>query len=280
MTLSRPLVMGIVNVTPDSFYDGGRYTHEDVAVAHAQRLYEDGAAIIDIGGESTRPGSVAIAEEEEMARVLPVIQGIVRECPALISIDTRHAAVARAACDAGAHIVNDVGGMRDASMREVVAEYKAGAIVMHMHGTPDSMQDSPLEANDVVETVRTFFNGQRLQIEEHGIDMRSIIWDPGIGFGKTYAANERLICHVNDMRVAGRPVCIGASRKAFVGERTGRNTPEERLYGSLAAHVAAVLQGADVIRTHDVKATCDAVRMACALRQQMPQITSRISEGV
>lgn len=264
LDVSRGAVMGVVNVTPDSFYDGGRYAEVERAVTHAQTLLQEGADIIDIGGESTRPGAAPVGVEEEMRRVVPVIERLARETDAVISVDTRHAEVARVALEAGAHIVNDVSALNDEGMAAVVAEYGAGAVLMHMHGTPATMQEAPLDADHVVDAVREFL-GQRIAYAERaGIAREALAIDPGIGFGKSYAANERLLAELERLLEWRLPIVIGVSRKRFIGERTGREV-EGRLAGTLAAQVLAFERGARVFRVHDVAAARDALRVAAAI---------------
>lgn len=264
LDVSRGAVMGVVNVTPDSFYDGGRYAEMDRAVAHALALLQEGADIVDVGGESTRPGAVPVGVDEEIKRVVPVIERLACETDAVISVDTRHAAVARAALEAGAHIVNDVSALSDEGMATVVAEYGAGAVLMHMHGTPATMQEAPLNADRVVDVVREYL-GQRIAYAERaGIARAALAVDPGIGFGKSYAANERLLAELERLLEWGLPIVIGVSRKRFIGERTGRDV-EGRLAGTLAAQVLAFERGARVFRVHDVAAARDALRVTAAI---------------
>lgn len=264
LDVSRGAVMGVVNVTPDSFYDGGRYAEVERAVKHARTLLQEGADIVDIGGESTRPGAAPVGVDEEMRRVVPVIERLARETDAVISVDTRHADVARAALEAGAHIVNDVSALRDEGMAAVVAEYDAGAVLMHMHGTPATMQEAPLDADQVVDVVYEYL-GQRIAYAEGaGVAREALALDPGIGFGKSYAANERLLAELERLLDWKLPIVIGVSRKRFIGERTGRDV-EGRLAGTLAAQVLAFERGARVFRVHDVAAARDALRVTAAI---------------
>ncbi|MCX7846966.1 MAG: dihydropteroate synthase [bacterium] len=266
LDVGRGVVMGILNVTPDSFYDGGRYVDASRALAHARELMGEGAVIVDVGGESTRPGARPVAVEEELKRVLPVIEGLAGESEVVISVDTRHAEVAEQALRAGAHIVNDVSALADEGMAQVVAQYGAGVILMHMHGTPETMQDTPLQAGEVVREVKDFLAVRLKKAVERGIKKDALAVDPGIGFGKTFEANERLLAELEEFLEFGVPVVVGVSRKRFIGARTGREV-QDRLAGSLAAAVLAYERGARVLRVHDVSATCDALRVADAILQ-------------
>ncbi|MBI2809131.1 MAG: dihydropteroate synthase [Planctomycetes bacterium] len=253
--------MGIVNVTPDSFSDGGRFLQTQVAVAHALELVREGADLLDIGGESTRPGSEPITLEEELQRVVPVVTEVLKQTDVPISIDTSKAEVARACLEAGAHIINDVTGLTgDAGMIEVVQRLGAGAIVMHMQGTPATMQVAP-HYDDVVAEVMQFFT-QRLQtLTDAGIPVDAIALDPGIGFGKTREHNIALLAQLRKITELGRPICLGVSRKGFLGKLLDRPV-EERLAGSLAAAAYGLAQNAvQILRVHDVAATRDLVRV-------------------
>jgi dihydropteroate synthase len=255
--------MGVVNVTPDSFSDGGDHDDPAAAVAHAEKLVGQGAAILDIGGESTRPGSRAVSPSEELARVRPVIARLVAEGVPL-SIDTRHAEVALACVEAGATIINDVSGFRDREMVEVAAGCDAGLVVMHMRGEPGTMQEAPTY-HDVVTEVAGYLLAQAAMLEANGVDRERIALDPGIGFGKTLEHNLALIANVGVLAEYGYPVVIGASRKRFIGELTGEADPKARLAGSLAAAVAAVRGGAAVVRVHDVAETVQALIVDAAI---------------
>jgi dihydropteroate synthase len=261
----RTLIMGIVNVTPDSFFDGGRRLDPAKAIADGAAMAASGADIIDIGGESTRPGARPVSEEEELARVLPVVQGLRREVKVPISIDTYKSNVARAALDAGADIVNDISGLRfDAKMLSLVAAEKVPVVLMHMQGTPGTMQQEP-HYNDVVREVRDFLATQLYDAMDAGVAPEAIIIDPGIGFGKTIEHNLELLRGLPVLAALGQPLLVGTSRKAFIGKIL--NLPaDERLEGSLAAAVAAVLAGANILRVHDVPETTKAVRLADAIR--------------
>ncbi|MEW6167850.1 MAG: dihydropteroate synthase [Pseudomonadota bacterium] len=259
-----PCVMGVLNVTPDSFSDGGRYRERDAAVAHALQLVAEGAAIVDIGGESTRPGAAPVAEQEELDRVVPVIEALRARSDVVISIDTMKPAVMRAACAAGAEIVNDVGALTAPGAIEAVREAGAAVCLMHMQGEPRTMQAAPHYA-DVVAEVRAFLLERLQACTKAGIDDNRIVVDPGIGFGKTLEHNLSLLANLRALAVGGRPLLIGVSRKSMFGRLLGREVGE-RLAGGLAAAALAVWQGAAIVRAHDVAATVDAVRTAHAIR--------------
>ena len=253
----RPLVMGVVNVTPDSFSDGGRHPGPAAAVAFALQLVADGADALDVGGESTRPRSQPVAEDEELRRVLPVVAELAKRTPVPVSVDTMKPAVARACLEAGAHVVNDVGGFRDPAMIAAAAEFGAGVVVMHMQGTPATMQANPHYA-DVVREVGEFFEERLRALAAAGMPADAVCLDPGIGFGKTLEHNLDLLANLGAFRRLGRPVCLGVSRKGFLGTLTGRPVGE-RMPGSLAVAVAAAARGeAQVLRVHDVGPTRDA----------------------
>jgi len=256
-----PLTMGILNVTPDSFSDGGRYADLERALARGQAMLAEGAAIVDVGGESTRPGADPVGADEEAARVVPVIEGLAG-CGAAVSIDTTKAAVALAALAAGACIVNDVSACTaDAAMAEVVAETGAGVVLMHMRGTPRTMQAAPLY-EDVVDEVREYLAERVAAVGAAGVARQAIAIDPGIGFGKTVAHNLALLANLD--RLGDCPLVVGLSRKSFLGVLTGREV-DERLAGSLAGLACAVWQGAQVLRVHDVRASVDAAAVAAAI---------------
>jgi dihydropteroate synthase len=264
----RPaLVMGIVNVTPDSFSDGGEFLDPVTAVEHAQRLVEQGADIIDIGGESTRPHAVPVPEAEELRRVLPVLEKLAESVHVPLSIDTMKAGVARAALQAGASIVNDVGANRqDPAMWRLVAEAGAGYVCMHMQGTPQTMQTNPTY-QDVVMEVETYFREQIVQLERCGVQPAQIIVDPGIGFGKTGTHNLALLAAINRYARLGRPVLVGVSRKSFLGKLAGAQG-STRLPGALACACLAVEAGAVMVRAHEVAETVQALRAAEAILAQ------------
>ncbi|MFQ3169705.1 MAG: dihydropteroate synthase [Limisphaerales bacterium] len=264
----RPMVvMGIVNTTPDSFADGGQFPDSDSAVEHALRLAGEGAEIIDIGGESTRPGSAPVSAEEELRRVIPVIERLAKCSDVALSIDTQKPAVAKAALDAGASIVNDIAANRESpEMWQVVAETKAGYVCMHMQGTPQTMQAKPCY-DDVLREVGSFFVERLAKLAEHGVSGNQVALDPGIGFGKTLDHNIKLLRGLNQFSFTERPLLVGVSRKTFIGKLLG--TPlEERLPASLACAVWSVIEGAQIVRVHDVVETVQAVRMAEALKEK------------
>jgi dihydropteroate synthase len=258
--------MGILNVTPDSFSDGGRFTQLEAAVAQGIAMARDGAAIIDVGGESTRPGSDRVSLDEELARVLPVIERLRAETSAVISIDTYKAEVARQALAAGAALVNDVSALRmDPAMVEVVAETGAPAILMHMQGEPKTMQQDP-HYDDVVDDVRAFLEERMGFALARGVDEEQLLIDPGIGFGKTVAHNLVLLRGLARLKELGRPLVLGASRKRFLGAILGAE-PGGRLIGTVASTVIGLMNGADVVRVHDVRENFEALRVVLALRE-------------
>jgi dihydropteroate synthase len=261
----RPaLVMGIVNVTPDSFSDGGQFLDTSAAVAHAVELVEQGAEILDVGGESTRPGALPVAEEEELGRVIPVIERLAERVRVPLSIDTIKPGVARAALAAGASIVNDVAANRqDDTMWRIVAEAQAGYVCVHMQGTPQTMQVHPVYS-DVVREVGEFFEERLEQLRVCGVAREQVIIDPGIGFGKTLDHNLRLLGAVSSFRKSGRPLLLGVSRKSFIGKLLGAEM-KARLPGALACACLAVAAGAQLIRAHDVAETAQAIRMTEAI---------------
>lgn len=263
----RPLIMGILNVTPDSFSDGGRYDSCEAAVCRAQQLLKDGADILDIGGESTRPGAEPVDEAEELRRVIPVIRSIACDSDVIISVDTRKAAVAHAALEAGARIINDITALTgDPDMPTVAGKFGAGVVLMHMAGTPRTMQQAP-EYGDVVAEVGAYL-ARRIEELVGGAKLNPgcLTVDPGIGFGKTLDHNLRLLAGLPVLlKRVGRPLVIGISRKRFLERITERGV-NERLAGSLAGLVYCVLHGAQVMRVHDVRETVDAVRVTLALR--------------
>jgi len=256
--------MGIVNVTPDSFYDGGRYFGVEAAVQHALDLVAEGADLLDIGGESTRPGAEPVPQDEEMRRVLPVIEALLPQVKIPLSIDTVKPAVARAAVRAGASIINDIAANRqDPEMWEVAAETGAGYVAMHMQGTPATMQQHP-HYDDVVAEVDQFFGGVLERLQQAGVRPEQVALDVGIGFGKTVEHNLQLLAALRQFKRWRRPLLLGVSRKSFIGKLLGAE-PQERLPASLACACWAVAQGVDIIRAHDVRATVHAVRMTEAL---------------
>jgi dihydropteroate synthase len=268
-------VMGVVNVTPDSFSDGGRYLDPEKAIAHGLKLALEGAAILDVGGESTRPGAAPVSEEEELRRVVPVIDGLVAAgTSAQISIDTSKAAVAAAALRAGATLVNDVTALRgDPEMAGVIALADADCCLMHMLGEPRTMQDDP-RYEDVVSDIRSFLEHRIVVAEAAGIAPERILVDPGIGFGKTVEHNLELLARLDELVAIGRPVVIGTSRKAFLGRLTGREDPEQRLAATIATCVLAYERGARIFRVHDVAPVHDALTVADTVAPWMTRPTS------
>jgi dihydropteroate synthase len=262
--LSRPRVMGIVNVTPDSFADGGRYVDTQDAIAHARRLIEDGADIVDIGGESTRPGAAPLSATDEIARVLPVVEALARD-GAIVSIDTRQAAVMRAAIAAGASIVNDVQALRGDGALQACSASDVGVVLMHMRGEPRTMQNAP-HYDDVVAEVRAFLRERATACVAAGIARERIVVDPGFGFGKGVAHNLTLLRALPDIIADGCPVLAGLSRKSTLGALTGRPV-DERVAASIAAALAAVARGAAIVRVHDVRATVDALAVWQAIER-------------
>ena len=263
--LNRPIVMGILNVTPDSFSDGDRYATVAAALARARRIEEEGAAVIDVGGESTRPGAAPVDETVEIARVIPVIEGIAAASDIAISIDTSKPAVMAAAIAAGACIVNDVFALRAPGARKCAAASEAGVCLMHMQGEPRTMQNDP-HYDDVVVEVCEFLARQRDACVAAGIARDAIVLDPGLGFGKGLAHNMTLLRELPRFAALNAPLLVGVSRKSFIGRILGRPV-DERLYGGLGLAAWAVGQGARIIRTHDVAATRDAIGMVSAVLQ-------------
>ena len=268
LDFDRPLVMGIVNVTPDSFSDGGQYLDTDSAFDHARQMVAEGADIIDIGGESTRPGSDPVEQAEEIARVVPVIKRLRKHCDIPISVDTTKSEVAERAVAAGADMINDVSALRhDPKMVEVAAENKTPVVLMHMLGTPKTMQVSPSYA-DCVSEVKQFFSERIHFCLNYGIDRSQIILDPGVGFGKRLEDNLIILKRLDEFGKFECPVMLGASRKSFIQMITRRkDTPEDRLGGSLAAALWGLTKKANIIRVHDVAATVEAIAVAKAIEE-------------
>jgi len=262
----RPLVMGILNVTPDSFSDGGKYAAEDTAVERGIRMVEEGADIVDIGGESTRPGSSPVSAKEERARVVPVVRRLAAEIGAPISVDTTKASVAAEALEAGAEIVNDVSALRfDRRMSKVIADAEAAVILMHMRGTPADMQKGKIAYTSVVGDILDFLRERIAFAAGHGIDQGRLMVDPGIGFGKTPTDNLKLLKHLPEFRILGLPVVTGISRKAFIGRITGEKEAADRDAGTAAAVAASVLYGSHVVRVHNVAMMRKAADVAHAI---------------
>jgi dihydropteroate synthase len=263
LRLDRPQVMGIVNVTPDSFSDGGHHATVDAAVARGLRLVQEGADMLDVGGESTRPGAEPVDEAAELARVLPVVEALVAKTTVPISIDTTKPGVMRAALAAGAGMVNDVMALRAEGALEAVAASKAAVVLMHMAGEPRTMQQAPAY-DDVVGEVHRFLAERVFACEMSGIDKRRIVIDPGFGFGKALEHNLALLAHLKRFTEIGVPVLAGLSRKSSLGQITGREVGD-RLAASVAAHLIAVQNGAMLVRVHDVAATVDALKVWAAV---------------
>jgi dihydropteroate synthase len=263
-----PVLVGVLNVTPDSFSDGGDFSDPERAVARAATMLDEGAQVIDVGGESTRPGSDPVSPEEESRRVVPVIQGIMAERPdVIVSIDTYRAGIARAVLEAGALIINDVTALRgDPRMAEVVADARCPVILMHMLGEPKTMQRDP-RYDDVVREVRDFLAARAELAVAAGVKGENIILDPGIGFGKTLEHNLALLEHLDSLVELGFPVLFGASRKSFIAKITGTDEAKERIFGTVAANVIACERGATFFRVHDVRANREALAVAIAVRR-------------
>ncbi|MFH0777330.1 MAG: dihydropteroate synthase [Candidatus Eisenbacteria bacterium] len=261
---SRTHIVGILNVTPDSFSDGGRFFDRTSALRHAERMVAEGADVIDVGGESTRPYAEAVDESEEIRRVVPTIREIVKRFGVTVSVDTCKAPVAEAALEAGAHMVNDVSALRfDPNTARLVAKHEAGLILMHMKGTPRTMQDNPIYV-DVVAEITAFLGKAIASATADGVTRESIIVDPGIGFGKTVSHNLAILRNLRELKSLGRPILVGPSRKSFLGELLDL-PPGQRLHGTLAAVTAAILSGASLVRVHDVKEAREAAVIADAI---------------
>ncbi len=264
LDLSRPHVMGILNVTPDSFSDGGRYSRVDLALRHAADMVAAGATLIDVGGESTRPGARPVSPVEELERVAPVVEAIARNLDVIISVDTSTPAVIRESARLGAGLINDVRSLQRDGALEAAAATSLPVCLMHMRGEPGTMQDNPVYA-DLVAEVRDFLAERMAACVEAGIDAERIVLDPGFGFAKTYEHNLSLFKHLGELHALGRPLLVGASRKSMIGRALGREVGE-RLHGSLALAALAVAKGAHILRVHDVAETVDVVRMIAAVQ--------------
>jgi dihydropteroate synthase len=264
LNLTRPHIMGIVNVTPDSFSDGGKYTSVEQAVVHALQLIEEGADILDIGGESTRPGATPVPLSEELSRVIPVIQALRKVANVPISIDTYKPEVMREAINAGADIVNDVRALQEHGALEIVAASSAGVCLMHMQGMPQTMQQDPVY-HDVVGEVKDFLTVRMHAAINAGISAERITLDPGFGFGKRTIHNIALIQHLEKLAEIGLPLLVGLSRKSVLGAITGQDE-NQRLHAGLAASVISAMKGAKILRVHDVKATADALKVVAAIQ--------------
>lgn len=264
----RTYVMGVLNVTPDSFSENGEFFNRDRAVSHALDMANDGADIIDIGGESTRPGAAEVSLEEELDRVIPVVEGISRSIDIPLSIDTRKAKVAEEGLKRGAGMVNDISGLRhDPEMAPVVARYEAALIVMHMRLTPRDMQINPIY-KDLIGEITAALRESIDIAKRSGVDEDRIIIDPGIGFGKTVEHNLQILNRLAEFKALGRPVCVGTSRKSFIGRILGLEDPRARIAGTLASCAVAVMNGANLLRVHDVKETVETARMADSIARE------------
>lgn len=259
LSLDRPHVMGILNVTPDSFSDGGNFNQLERAMTHARQMVADGATLIDIGGESTRPGAPDVSEQEELDRVLPIVERLVRECNVMISLDTSKAAVMREGCKAGAHLINDVRALQEPGALLAAAEADVPVCLMHMQGQPRTMQVEP-HYDDLLEEVKAFFDERIAACEAAGIGREKLLLDPGYGFGKTLAHNYQLLAEQRGLLEYGLPLLVGMSRKSMIGNLLARPV-DERLAGSLACALIGMQQGARIIRVHDVRETMDALRV-------------------
>jgi dihydropteroate synthase len=269
LKLDKPKVMGIVNNTPDSFSGDGIGGDVEKAVERGLFMFDSGADMVDVGGESTRPGADPVSPDTEMRRTIPVVERLTRAHPGRISIDTMKPEVAEGALFAGATLVNDVSGLRDQRMIDVVAEHDAGVIVMHMLGQPRTMQADP-RYRDVVEDIIEFLSERISAAEEAGVNPRKIMVDPGIGFGKTLDHNLEILGRLREFRALGKPIVIGVSRKSFIGKLTGEPV-ENRLEGSIAAAILAVWEGANVIRVHDVPQTVRAMKVSSSILARLPE---------
>jgi dihydropteroate synthase len=276
LSLDRPLVMGILNVTPDSFSDGNRFFSIDAAIDRALRMEQEGADVIDIGGESTRPKAPVVSVEEELRRVVPVIEAIAGRVSVPISVDTYKAEVARAACAAGAEIINDVSGLRfDSGMAQVCAESDAGVVVMHTRGRPDEMQANTVY-QDLLGEVRLYLAESIALAEMAGVKPSRIVVDPGLGFAKSLAGNLELVRRLSEFKTLGHPILVGPSRKSFIGTVTGKAS-DDRIFGTAAVVAVSIANGASIVRVHDVAAMRDVATMAGALVTLSPPLRQALS---
>ena len=264
LNLTRPHVMGIINVTPDSFSDGGQYANTALAVAHGMQLIQEGADILDIGGESTRPGALPVSVDEELNRVIPVIQALNKIASVPISIDTYKPEVMREAIGAGADIVNDVRALQEDGALEVIVKSNVGVCLMHMQGTPPTMQTAP-HYNNVLHEVQSFLVARLNALVDAGVAKNRILLDPGFGFGKRTQDNIELLQKLEVLVNIGQPILVGLSRKSILGAIAGANA-EQKLYAGIAASIISVMKGAKIVRVHDVKATVDAFKVFNALQ--------------
>ena len=265
LNLDRPLVMGVLNVTPDSFSDGGKFLATDAAIRQAERMFEAGAAIVDVGGESTRPGAERISEDEELERVIPVIEAISDGTDIAVSIDTSKPGVMRAAVAAGASMINDVYALRQEGAVDAAAELGVAVCLMHMQGAPGTMQENP-DYQDIPGDILDFLSERVAVCRDAGIQDETLVVDPGFGFGKTHEHNVHLLASLERFQELGMPLLVGLSRKRTLGALTGKDV-EERLAAGIAAAVLAVERGAHIVRTHDVDETVDALKIASAVMQ-------------
>jgi len=280
LRLDAPQVMGIVNVTPDSFSDGGQYATCEAAIAHGLLLVEQGAAVLDIGGESTRPGATAVSVEDELQRVIPVIQALAHRTSVPISVDTFKPEVMRAAVAAGAGMINDVYALRSPGALEAASELRVPVVLMHARSAPHAMQNAP-HYDDVVGEVHRFLAERIFVAEMAGIDKRRLILDPGLGFDKTTTHNLTLLAQLRRLQELGLPVLAGLSRKRSIGELTGREVAAERIHGSVAAHLIAAQHGALLLRVHDVAATVDALKVWNAIAAiPMPRVSAPVAPAI
>lgn len=263
LDLSSPRVMGILNVTPDSFSDGGCYAQLDSAIYHAEQMVIDGAGIIDVGGESTRPGAAPVSEGEELDRVIPIVEAISSRLDVVISVDTSTAGVMSAAVAAGAHMLNDVRALQREGALQAAAESGLPVCLMHMQGCPETMQNDP-QYSAVVKDVMGFLSERVQACENAGIARDRLLLDPGFGFGKTTEHNYQLLNHLQQMQEVNLPILIGLSRKRMIGAATGCGIADQRIYGSVAGAVISAMKGANIIRVHDVKATAEALSVVHA----------------
>ncbi|WP_213990487.1 dihydropteroate synthase [Sodalis sp. dw_96] len=257
LDLDTPQVMGILNVTPDSFSDGGRFNRLDAALTHAREMIDAGATLIDIGGESTRPGAAAVSAEQEAERVLPVVEALAQRFEVFISVDTSRALVMRESAAAGAHMINDIRALNEPGAMEAARDSGLPVCLMHMQGEPHTMQQDP-SYQDVLAEVKSFFVRRIAECQMAGIEKKRLLLDPGFGFGKNLAHNYRLLARLEDFHSFGLPILVGMSRKSMVGELT-HVPPDQRVIGSVACAVIAAMQGARIIRVHDVKETIEAM---------------------
>jgi dihydropteroate synthase len=277
LSLDRPLVMGILNVTPDSFSDRTQMPLPEQAIADGVRLMDEGADIVDIGGESTRPGADFVSDADELARVIPIVQALaaLNRCP--ISIDTRRASVRRAAVAAGAVLINDVAALTEPGSLQAAADLGVAVVLMHMQGVPATMQAAPSYTDGVLDSVARFLTERIFACQMAGIDKSKLLIDPGFGFGKTLEHNLTLLAELDKLQSLGVPILVGLSRKSMIGAITGRTLPSDRVAGSIAAAVIACDKGAKIIRTHDVKPTLDAIKVWAVLPKP---VAKRVERGL